>query len=278
MLCCPSIQTHRPRRAPTHARDAASRALAIDSRLAEAHTALGLVAIHDWDYPAAEKQYLMALALEPQYATAHQWYGEYLLRTGRIDSGTVEIRRAIALDPLAPILESVLSFALNVAGRYDEAIAAAKRGIELAPTAGIIHSMLAGSYLDKGEYAQGVREMELSARLDANMASRQGYLAYAYGFSGDTIRARAVLAKLTARAKSEKISPMAFAYAYVGLGETDAALSALERAVDQHDIALTNLSLLTQHPWDPLRGQPRFTRILERLKLGPYIGGANVRH
>jgi hypothetical protein len=109
------------------------------------------------------------------------------------------------------------------------------------------------------------------------MASSQGQLAFAYGFSGDTIRARAVLAKLTARAKSERISPIAFALAHVGLGENDAALSALERAVDQHDITLTNLSLLTQHPWDPLRGQPRFTRILERLNLGPYIGGANRR-
>jgi eukaryotic-like serine/threonine-protein kinase len=266
-----------PPDAQRRARDAAGRALAIDSTLAEPHTALGLVAMHDWDYPTAEKQYLKAIALEPEYATAHQWYGEYLLRTGRIDSGTVEVRRAIALDPLAPVLESVLSFALNIAGRYDEAIAAAKRGIELAPTAGIIHSILGSSYLGKGEYSQGVREMETAARLDANIASRQGHLAYAYGFSGDTIRARAVLAKLTVRAKSEKISPIAFAYAYVGLGETDAALSALERAVDEHDIAFSNLSLLTQHPWDPLRRQPRFTRILERLNLGPYIAGANRR-
>jgi serine/threonine-protein kinase len=251
--------------------------LAIDSTLAEAHTALGLVAMHDWDYPAAEKQYLTAIALEPHYATAHQWYGEYLLRTGRVDTATAEIRRAIALDPLAPILESVLAFALSVARRYDEGIAAAKRGIELAPTAGIIHSLLADNYLMKGEHAKGVREMEISARLDASMASRQGALAYAYGFSGDTTRARAVLARLMERAKSERISSIAFAMAYVGLGENDAALSALERAVDQHDIALTNLSLLTQHHWDPLRGEPRFTRILERLNLGPYIGGRNRR-
>jgi Flp pilus assembly protein TadD len=163
-----------------------------------------------------------------------------------------------------------------MAGRYDEAIAAGKRGIELAPTAGIIHAMLARSYLQKREYAQGVREMELSAKLDANLALRQGQLAYAYAVSGDKEKARALLAKLTERAKSDKISPLAFALAYVGLGETDAALSALERAVDHHDISLT-ASSLTDHDWDRIRAEPRFTRILERTGLGSYLVGANRR-
>lgn len=265
-----------PPDAPKRARDAASRALAIDSTLAEAYTALGLVAIHEWNYPAAEKQYRMAILLDPQYPTGHQWYAEFLFHTGRVDSGIAEIRRAIALDPLAPILEGVYSWGLYLAGRYDEAIAAGKRGIELAPTAGVIHASLARSYLENREYTQGVREMELSARLDPNLALRQGQLAYAYGVSGDKERARALLAKLTERAKSEKISPLAFALAYVGLGETDAALSALERAVDQHDIALTAWSL-TDHDWDSIRGEPRFTRILERTNLAPYLGGANRR-
>jgi len=258
-------------------RDAAGRALAIDSTLAEAHTALGLAYIHAWDFQAAEKQYRMAIALQPQYPTAHQWYGEYLFRTGRVDSAITVERKAVALDPLAPIPLSALNFALNLAGRYDEAIAAANKGIELAPSAGIIYTGLADSYLLKGDYAQGVREMETAARLDANLAVRQGELAYAYGVSGEKEKARAVLDKLTARARSEKISQFAFALGFAGLGETDSALSALERAVDQHDIALSAFSLLDERRWDPMRGNPRFTRILERMNLGPYIAGAN-RH
>jgi len=256
-------------------RDAAGRALAIDSSLAEAHTALGLASIHAWDFPTAEKQYRLALALQPQYPTAHQWYGEFLFRTGRVDSAIAEIHKAVALDPLAPIPLSALSYVLNLAGRYDEAIAAANKGIEVAPSAGIIYAGLADSYLLKGDYIHGVREMETAARLDPNLASRQGELAYAYGFSGQKEKAREVLAKLTARGRSEKISQFAFALAYAGLGETDATLSALEHAVDQHDVTLTTFSLLDEHRWDPLRGQPRFTRIVERMNLGPYIARAN---
>ncbi|HEY4955987.1 MAG TPA: protein kinase [Gemmatimonadaceae bacterium] len=255
--------------------DAASRALAIDSTLAEAHTALGLASIHAWDYPTAEKQYRMAIALEPRYPTGHQWYGEYLYRTGRIDSATAEIRRASALDPLAPIPASALAFGLNIAGRYDEAIAAANKGLELAPTAGIIHSVLAFSYVYKKDYARGVREMETAARLDPDVAFRQGELAYAYAVSSDRDKARAVLSKLEERNRTEKISPFALALGYLGLGETDSALTALERAVDEHDIALTAVSLLNERSWDSMRGQPRFTRVLERMNLGPFIARAN---
>lgn len=93
--------------------------------------------------------------------------------------------------------------------------------------------------------------------------------------SGDRDKARAVLSKLEKRNRTEKISPFALALGYLGLGETDSALTALERAVDEHDIALTAVSLLNERSWDSMRGQPRFTRVLERMNLGPFIARAN---
>ena len=258
-------------------RDAAGKALAIDSSLAEAHTALGLASIHAWDLPMAERQYRMAITLEPRYPTGHQWYGEYLFRTGRTDSAIAELNRAIALDPLAPIPTSALAFGLNLARRYDDAIVAARKGLELAPTTGLIHSVLADSYIGKKDYARAVREMETAARLDPTVASRQGSLAYAYGMAGDKEKARAILAKFEERARTERISPFAIALAHLGLGEYDAALTALERAVDQHDIALSASSTWNEPKWDPLRGQPRFTRLLERMNLRLYIAEVNRR-
>jgi len=254
--------------------DAASKALAIDSSLAEAHTALGLAAIHSWDFPTAERQYRMAIAVEPRYPTGHQWYGEFLFRTGRTDSAIAELNRAVALDPLAPIPTSALAFALNLAGRYDDAIVAAKRGLELAPNTGLIHSVIADSRIGKKEYAAAVREMETAAGLDPAVAQRQAGLAYAYGLSGNKEKARAMLARFEDQARTGRFSPYAIALAHLGLGENDAALTALERAVDQHEIALSATSILNEQKWNPLRGQPRFTRVLERMNLGPYIAAA----
>jgi len=255
-------------------RSAASHALSIDSGLAEAHTALGLASVHAWDYENARKEYQMAIALEPRYPTAHQWYGELFFHTGQLDSSIAEMRKAVALDPLSPIIESTLGYTLNLAGRYDEAIAEIKKGIELAPNAGIIHSVIATSYLGKGDYPQAIREMETAVRIEPNLAVRQGQLAFVYGAAGDKTRARAIVKKLTERARSERIGPFPFALAELGIGDTNAAMTALERAVEQHDIGLTAFSVINDKMWDSVRGTPRFTRVLQRLNLARYAKGA----
>ena len=48
------------------ARAAAQRALELDERLPEAHTALAVIAqTYDWDWPTAEKEYRRAIQLNP---------------------------------------------------------------------------------------------------------------------------------------------------------------------------------------------------------------------
>ena len=66
------------------ARAAALRALAIDEKLPEAHTALALIVQnYDWDWATSEKEFRRAIELNPNYATAHQWYGQFLRLMGR---------------------------------------------------------------------------------------------------------------------------------------------------------------------------------------------------
>ena len=258
-------------------RSAASHALSIDSGLAEAHTALGLASVHAWDYENARKEYQMAIALEPRYSTAHQWYGELFFHTGYLDSSIAESRNAVALDPLSPITESTLGYALNLAGRYDEAIVEIRKGLELAPNAGIIHSVIATSYLGKGDYPQAIREMETAVSIEPKLAVRQGQLAFVYGATGDKARARAVLKKLTERARTENIGSFPFVLAQLGIGDVDAAMTALERAVDQHEIGLTSFSVMNDKMLDSVQNTPRFARVLERLNLARYAKGAAQR-
>src|SRR5215472_10472652 len=52
----------------------AARALELDDSLAEAHTALGSAkSFYDYNWEAAEKEFLRAIELNPSYATAHAW-------------------------------------------------------------------------------------------------------------------------------------------------------------------------------------------------------------
>src|SRR5216117_14900 len=84
------------------ARAAALRALELDENLAEAHTALALIAKNqDWNWQTSEKEFQRAIELNPNYATAHHWYADGpLLSTGRLDEAINEMKRAQELDPL----------------------------------------------------------------------------------------------------------------------------------------------------------------------------------
>ncbi len=253
------------------ARSASGKALSLDSTLAEAHTALGLTAVHAWEFETAGTEYRRALALEPRNPTANQWYGELLYHTGKIDSAVARIRTAKALDPLAPIVSSALGYGLILAHRYNDAINEIKQGIELAPTLGLHHSLIAHAYLLRGDNVNAVREIETAVRLDPELRSRRGELAYIYGKTGRVADAAQLTADLEKGGHGSTTSPVALVYAYLGTGDRDRVFAELSRAVDIHDISLgTNFSLLVDPIFDSVRDDPRFQRILERTNLARY--------
>jgi serine/threonine-protein kinase len=246
-------------------------ALGLDSTLAEAYAAIGLANVHDWKFRDAETAYRRAIAVDPMYPTAHQWYGELLYHTGRIDSSLVRMRTAQELDPLAPIIPAALGYALLLAKRYDESIDVMRKGIELAPTLGLHHVLLGMVYLRTGRNREAIAALEQSVKLDPELAARQGYLAYAFGMTGNPERAREIVERLEARQRTERIPPVAFVVAYLGLREHDKALAALEQAAAQQDVSLFSVSSLVPDViYDPVREHPRFIALLKQLNLWEY--------
>jgi hypothetical protein len=55
--------------------------------------------------------------------------------------------------------------------------------------------------------------------------------------------------------------------AYVGLGDKDGAIEALERTYETHDTAIVSLN--SSPIWDPLRADPRFVDLMRRVHLAP---------
>jgi TolB-like protein/Tfp pilus assembly protein PilF/tRNA A-37 threonylcarbamoyl transferase component Bud32 len=255
-------------------RSAATRALALDSSLAEAHTALGLAAVHAWDFRAGETEYRKAIELDPGYPTAHQWYGELLYHTGRLDSSFVETRRAIALDPLAPIPFEALGYALTLAGRYDEAIEQYQKADELSPGLTLTLLLLGDARLQMGQTQQAVEEYEQAARLDRETLLTKGKLCHAYGLAGRVAEARKLLSEIEARGK-EGASWVTRAICQLGLGNRSAALDAMDSATRHHEIAVfTAYSPLLDRTWDPVRADPRWTAVLRSANLANYMGNA----
>src|SRR6516162_4254867 len=162
-----------PREAFSKAKAAALKALQLDNKLAEAHTALADVLFDDFDMAGSISEFQRAIALNPNYATAHQWYGCDPLRAlGRFDEAIAEGKRAVELDPLSPVINSDLGQTLSVARRYDEAIAQFHKTLEIDPTFWVAHSALGGALERKGDLPAAIIEFTKAQQLSDDLRAR----------------------------------------------------------------------------------------------------------
>src|SRR5204862_5140339 len=80
--------------AGSKAKEAALKALRLDSNLAEAHGALGKVLFSEIDLAGAMREYKRAIELNPNDATAHHWFGnDTLAAVGRLEEAISDVRR-----------------------------------------------------------------------------------------------------------------------------------------------------------------------------------------
>jgi tetratricopeptide (TPR) repeat protein len=92
-------------------------------------------------------------------------------------------------------------------------------------------------------------------------------LGYSLALAGDPSYAREMAAELEERRQTEYISPVELATVYIALGDSQKALDWVEAAVvDRRGWS----AYLRVHPvLDPLRGEPRFAALVERMKFHP---------
>lgn len=82
-LLLPSYASVSPAIAWPRAKAAATRALGLDSTLAEAYTSLAYgTTLYEWDWKRAEELFRRAIAADSSYTTAHHWYADYLAGRG----------------------------------------------------------------------------------------------------------------------------------------------------------------------------------------------------
>ncbi|MBI3791256.1 MAG: protein kinase, partial [Gemmatimonadetes bacterium] len=103
----PAFGDGRPADAVPRARAAARRALQLDSTLAAAHVAAGILAtFFDHDFPAALQHFDLAIRLDPTDANARLFRTWTLVALGRTPDALTSILEARRLDPFAPIINT----------------------------------------------------------------------------------------------------------------------------------------------------------------------------
>jgi serine/threonine-protein kinase len=248
------------------ARAEAERALALDETLAEAHTSLAWVTfIYDWDWPLAGRHFRRAIELNPRYSVARQWHSWFQMAMGHTELALAEGRQAIALDPASVSIRRSLGWLFYYARQSDQALEQLRRAVAMNPTAEENHRLLGLTYLQVGQWDEAAAAFREARAISESPALAEAGLGAVAAARGRPEEARAILAGLEARRRDEYVSPVALVMVYTALGEADRAFEWLDRAYEERRGWLVYLNV--EPMLDGVRGDPRFRRLVERMRL-----------
>jgi len=118
-----------------------------------------------------------------------------------------------------------------------------------------------------GRYDEAIATLEKARVLGGAVPSILSALGQTLALSGRAAEARRYLDELQSLAKTRCIPRVCFAILFLGLGDHQAALTHLDEACERREMSLTALKV---HPiYDPLRSEPHFNRLLQRIHLLP---------
>jgi TolB-like protein len=255
----------RPRAACSKARRAATTALDLDPTLGEGHATLGHIGmVYDWDWRAAEHHFQRALHLNFSCSATHLWYGNLFTLSRRYEDAIREVKTARELDPLSLSVCAFLAFVYRRAREFDRAQEACREAIELDPKNPFGHWMLARVFDACGELRKALQSAEMAVQLSEGGLPFAAHLGYALARAGKRTRALSVLQGLQETSARTYVSPYLIGLIYTGLRENDSALKWLRKAYAERAARLTELGDV---PFDGLRSDSRFRRLVERMGL-----------
>jgi TolB-like protein/Tfp pilus assembly protein PilF/predicted Ser/Thr protein kinase len=250
------------------AQAAAARALALDSTLAEAHTALAYGSmIYDWNWTGAEASFRRAIAVDPGYPTGHQWYADFLWGRGRLDEALREMQTAYRLDPLSLVIGGELGATYYRMRRYEEAETQLRMTLALDPNYAHTLYILGQVMLQQGRPREALDTLRRAEALGGFQEDLAGAIAWAYAAAGDSAGAARYTTDLEQRLARGTVGPFALALAYAGQGKLDRAFAYLHRSIDEKDIFLPEDFF--EPLLDPMRADPRFAPVEQRMGIRP---------
>jgi adenylate cyclase len=213
-----------------------------------------------------------AIALDPKLADAHAALGAAHQGQGRFQEGLRACEAALALDPDSYEGNRVAGMCSLAMHRFDDAILYFEKAASVVPTEFTAASFAEQCYLSKGDHA-GAREAarKAMARIEAVIAAEPDHgraLGYGAGLLanlGETERAREWIERGTLLDPDNTILHFNFVCAMSRMGEFDAAIDLLEDVIFKASRGWLNW-LDNDTDLDPLRDKPRFVELVQKAK------------
>ncbi|NQT25567.1 protein kinase [candidate division KSB1 bacterium] len=247
------------------ARIMAEKALEINNRLAEAHTALGAVNEGEWNWKEAEKEYKRAIELNPNYATGHQWYAEFLTILGVHEKACAEMKKALELDPLSLIINHNFAITLFLARDYDRALEQLQITNELEISFGATLYYTYLTYIEKGMYPKAVKTYQEILSQNEGTAHLAKLVGETFERGGIEGFYQWIIDHIEDVSIQPDLIPVTLSTSYAKLGKIDEAFKWLEVLYEKRYPRLRYIKVM--QPFDTIRSDPRYTDLLRRMNL-----------
>jgi len=248
-----------PREMYPKAKEAALRAIALDAGQADARTLYADILVwYDWDFVAAEREYLRAIELDPLNVLG---YALFLSIHERHDEAITMIERRLEADPNDPWVRINAGWIYLYAGLADKAIEAAIAAPEHADST----PLLARSRLAQDDAAAAVEIFEAAMESHGRTARNVSSLAVAYYRAGRPADGEILLRELEEFAKDNYVSPGLLAEVYFSANDADRGFALLDQAFEER--GRTMIFLRVDGMLRDYRDDPRYMALLEQVGL-----------
>ena len=241
-----------------HIRVAVTRALRLDSTLADAHAQYAsLLGYYDRNSAAADREYVRALTLDSTLSGASQDYANLLLAGGHRDSAAAVLRRALRIDPLSPYLAHWAPLSFIFLNQLPEARAACTVAAEVGTALG--HRCRTHIMLAEGQYAALLDTLRSEP---VPTAWTHALRAAAFGGLGQQSEAKREADLVERAARERYLDERIPAGMYAAMGDADRAIAWLERGFASNAAIIAYMNV--DNRLAPLRSDPRFQAMVRR--------------
>ena len=241
----------------------AQKALQLDDTLAEAHAALGFMALTDFNLAEAIREGKRAIELNPKLGMAYYVYAQAMGCAGDLAEAVARAREGCDADPLMAPVNYCYGLMLYYAHRWDDAEKQLRRTLEINPDFGLAQRMRAIVLTRGGRFEEGMAECRKFLEKLPNDVWEL-LLAYVAALGGDRELAQEVLARHAG--DDHPAASFFFATIYGVFRDFDRGFAALERARDMRFLVLSSAAV--NPALEPFRGDPRWPAFLKSMNFG----------
>jgi len=240
----------------------ALKALELSPAEGGSYGALGAISYYRFERETAVSYLEKAIEINPNYVGAYEKLAWIRLFEGDLDEAVRLFNKVAELDPLSTKNIANTAFSHYYFHQYEKGIKILDEALNDLPSDNMLLFMKATLLTGLERYDEAIELFnQRSVAINTNWMT-----GYSYGMVGNIEEAERILNYQLEKNKTAFVPPYMIATIYMGLGDKENTLSWLEKDYETGGLGLFFWGLKRDVKFDPIRNEPRFKALLEKIQ------------